>query len=72
MLLRAGMALEDSIVLGECLSRITSKCSAEKQMALRVYENCRKDRTEMVGNLQQYLYHLHDGPEQEERDRRMR
>ncbi|KAN0112779.1 FAD/NAD(P)-binding domain containing protein [Hyaloscypha variabilis] len=71
----AGMALEDSIVLGECLSRITSKCSAEKQMALRVYENCRKDRTEMVvqrGNLQQYLYHLHDGPEQEERDRRMR
>lgn len=23
-------------------------------------------------NLQQYLYHLHDGPEQEERDRRMR
>ena len=24
------------------------------------------------GNLQQYLYHLHDGPEQEERDRRMR
>ena len=44
-------------------------------MALRVYENCRKGRTEMVvqrGNLQQYLYHLHDGPEQEERDRRMR
>jgi salicylate hydroxylase len=24
------------------------------------------------GNLQQYLYHLHDGPEQEDRDRRMR
>ncbi len=24
------------------------------------------------GNLQQYLYHLHDGPEQEERDRQMR
>lgn len=24
------------------------------------------------GNMQQYLYHLHDGPEQEERDRRMR
>lgn len=24
------------------------------------------------GNLQQYLYHLHDGPEQEERDRKMR
>lgn len=24
------------------------------------------------GNLQQYLYHLHDGFEQEERDRKMR
>lgn len=23
------------------------------------------------GNVQQYLYHLHDGPEQEERDRKM-
>lgn len=72
---RAGMSLEDGAVLGECLSRITSKASAEKQMALRVYEHCRKGRTEMVvrrGNLQQYLYHLPDGPEQEERDRRMR
>ncbi len=71
----AGMSLEDAAVLGECLSRITSKASAEKQMALQVFENCRKGRTEMVvqrGNLQQYLYHLHDGPEQEERDRRMR
>lgn len=71
----AGMSLEDGAVLGECLSRITSKISAEKQMALQVYEHCRKGRTEMVvqrGNLQQYLYHLHDGPEQEDRDRRMR
>jgi len=71
----AGMSLEDGAVLGECLSRITSKSQAQKQMALRVYEQCRKSRTEMVvqrGNLQQYLYHLHDGPEQEERDRRMR
>ncbi|PMD23854.1 putative monooxygenase [Hyaloscypha hepaticicola] len=71
----AGMSLEDAAVLGECLSRITSKASAEKQIALQIYENCRKGRTEMVvqrGNLQQYLYHLHDGPEQEERDRRMR
>jgi salicylate hydroxylase len=69
------MSLEDGAVLGECLSRITSKSSAQKQMALRVYVQCRKSRTEMVvqrGNLQQYLYHLHDGPEQEERDKRMR
>ena len=86
----AGMSLEDAAVLGECLSRLpslphittsyssssTGKPSPEaKRLALRTYENCRKERTEMVvkrGNLQQYLYHLHDGPEQEERDRKMR
>ncbi|KZF25830.1 2-polyprenyl-6-methoxyphenol hydroxylase [Xylona heveae TC161] len=71
----AGMALEDGAVLGECFSRIKDKSPASKKMALEVYENCRKRRTEMVverGNMQQYLYHLRDGPEQEERDRRMR
>lgn len=71
----AGMSLEDGAVLGECLFRIKSKSPAHKRHALKVYEQCRKERTEMVverGNLQQYLYHLHDGPEQEERDRRMR
>jgi salicylate hydroxylase len=69
------MALEDAAVLGEVLSRITNKSPASKQHALKIYEECRKERTEMVvqrGNLQQYLYHLHDGEEQEERDRRMR
>ncbi|KAI6710155.1 FAD dependent oxidoreductase [Diplocarpon mali] len=71
----AGMALEDGAVLGECLARITSRSRASKQRALHIYEQCRKGRTEMVvqrGNLQQRLYHLHDGPEQEERDRQMR
>ena len=71
----AGMALEDGAVLGECLSRLMSKSLLHKRHALKVYERCRKERTEMVierSNLQQYLYHLHDGPEQEERDRRMR
>lgn len=69
------MALEDGAVLGECFSRIRDKSAASKRKALRVYEECRKGRTEMVvqrGNLQQYLYHLHDGAEQEERDRKMR
>ena len=69
------MSLEDGAVLGECLSRITSKSATAKQLALRIYEQCRRTRTEMVvqrGNLQQYLYHLPDGPEQEERDRCMR
>ena len=75
------MAFEDGAVLGECLSRLphTSKSSPEylsaKRHALAVFEKCRKQRTKMVverGNTQQYLYHLHDGTEQEERDRRMR
>ncbi|XRM36620.1 hypothetical protein ABZX51_000114 [Aspergillus tubingensis] len=80
----AGMAFEDGAVLGECLSRLpsgpnVSKSSPEfiaaKCHALAVFEKCRKQRTQMVverGNKQQYLYHLHDGPEQEERDRKMR
>merc|ERR1711881_208381 len=71
----AGMSLEDGAVLGECLSRISSKSASSKCHALKIYEECRKSRTEMVvqrGNLQQYLYHLHDGSEQEERDRMMR
>lgn len=69
------MSLEDAAVLGECLSHIPSTTATSKTLALKVYEGCRKARTEMVvqrGNLQQYLYHLHDGPEQEERDRQMR
>ena len=73
--LSAGMSLEDGAVLGECLSRISSKSASSKCHALKIYEECRKSRTEMVvqrGNLQQYLYHLHDGSEQEERDRMMR
>ncbi|KAF7155380.1 hypothetical protein CNMCM5623_007451 [Aspergillus felis] len=79
----AGMAFEDGAVLGECLSRLpnspsVTKASPEylksKRHALSVFEKCRKQRTKMVvdrGNVQQYLYHLHDGPEQEERDRKM-
>ncbi|OQD70016.1 hypothetical protein PENDEC_c027G06289 [Penicillium decumbens] len=79
----AGMAFEDGAVLGECLSRLPdhpdiTKTSPEflkaKQHAISVFQECRKQRTQMVverGNVQQYLYHLHDGPEQEERDRKM-
>jgi salicylate hydroxylase len=66
------MSLEDAAVLGECLSRITSKSSL--RIALDVYETCRKKRTTAVvcrSNVQQHLYHLHDGPEQAERDRMM-
>lgn len=80
---RAGMAFEDGAVLGECLSRLPdnpliSKTSPEflhaKRGALAVFQECRKQRTKMVverGNIQQYLYHLHDGQEQQERDSKM-
>jgi salicylate hydroxylase len=70
----AGMGLEDGHVLGLCLSRISSKDNAEKRKALDVYERCRRLRTEKVvesGNVQQMLYHLRDGPEQRERDRKL-
>jgi salicylate hydroxylase len=68
------MALEDAAVLGECLSRLSSTSKFEKKHVLAVYEKCRQERTRVVvlrGNSQQYLYHFHDGPEQEERDMRM-
>lgn len=68
----AGMSLEDAAVLGECLGRIKSK--DDVKLALQTYENCRKERTTRVvrrGNVQQHLYHLHDGAEQQERDRVM-
>lgn len=71
----AGMSFEDAAVLGECLGRLRSKSKEEKLFALRVYQECRKERTEMIverGNLQQVLYHLDDGEEQVERDRKIR
>ncbi|KAL4782310.1 hypothetical protein BJX76DRAFT_359019 [Aspergillus varians] len=80
----AGMAFEDGAVLGEVLSRLPNSANTDKSSpaflsakrhALAVFEKCRKERTQMVvkrGNIQQYLYHLHDGPEQEERDAKMR
>lgn len=71
----AGMSIEDGHVLGLCLGRIKGKSVAEKKMALEVYERCRRARTEKVverGNVQQYLYHVDDGPEQRERDERLR
>ncbi|KAK3081154.1 hypothetical protein LTS18_009738, partial [Coniosporium uncinatum] len=71
----AGMCLEDAAVLGELFSRAPNpRNPGTKRRLLRVYEQCRKERTEMVvkrGNVQQYLYHLHDGPEQIERDRKL-
>ncbi|KAI0889501.1 FAD/NAD(P)-binding domain-containing protein [Annulohypoxylon maeteangense] len=69
-----GMALEDGAALGLCLSKLTDKSREQKLFALGVYEECRKERTERVverGNFQQYMYHIHDGEEQRERDKRL-
>ena len=68
----AGMSLEDGAVLGELFSRRTTQTQSE---LLEMYQKIRAPRTEMVverGNRQQYLYHLHDGPEQQDRDRVMK
>lgn len=71
----AGMALEDAGVLGLCLGRLRGKSKAEKKRALDVYEACRRERTEEVvkrGTYNQWIYHLHDGQEQRERDERLK
>ncbi|KAI1075772.1 FAD/NAD(P)-binding domain-containing protein [Whalleya microplaca] len=70
-----GMALEDAAALGLCLAKLTSKSREQKLQALKMYEDCRRERTEKVverGNYQQYLYHLHDGEEQRKRDERFK
>ncbi|EQB55920.1 FAD binding domain-containing protein [Colletotrichum gloeosporioides Cg-14] len=67
----AGMALEDGGVLGLCLARLTDKSAAGKKQALKIYEDCRRERTEKVvrrGTYNQWMYHLHDGEEQVDRD----
>ncbi|TGJ81943.1 hypothetical protein E0Z10_g6833 [Xylaria hypoxylon] len=71
----AGMALEDGGVLGLCLGRLTDKSQSSKRKALEVYEACRRERTERVvqrGSYNQWIYHLPDGPEQEERDKKFK
>ncbi|KAF7886437.1 hypothetical protein EAF00_010540 [Botryotinia globosa] len=81
----AGMSLEDAAVLGELLSHYPNSSSTLSttsnlkssflQHALPIYQALRAPRTQTVverGNTQQYLYHLPDGPEQIERDRKMR
>lgn len=71
----AGMSLEDGHVLGLCLGKLKSKSTTSKKQALQVYECCRRERTERVvsrGNRQQYLYHVHNGEEQQKRDQQLR
>lgn len=69
----AGMCIEDAAVLSSLLETYPDKKDLKK--ILKVYQDCRKARTERIverGNWQQYLYHLDEGEEQEERDRVLR
>ncbi|KAK5116826.1 hypothetical protein LTR85_009086 [Meristemomyces frigidus] len=71
----AGMSLEDGATLGLCFARLKGRSASEKKLALRVYEACRRERTESIverRNVQQVLYHLDDGEEQKARDARFR
>ena len=72
------MALEDGAVLGEVFSRLPQgkRPSVDQiKRALSIYESCRRSRTQVIverGYVQQQLYHLADGVEQQRRDDMMR
>lgn len=69
----AAQAVEDAAVLTQLISKIESK--AELHDALNVYEQIRKPRASRVvetsTKMGQEVYHLHDGPQQEQRDKEM-
>jgi len=69
----AAMALEDGAVLGNLLSRISHR--SQLRGLLEAYEDLRLERTAAVqhsSRLNQHIFHLPDGPEQQERDENMR
>ncbi|EJD02574.1 FAD/NAD-binding domain-containing protein [Fomitiporia mediterranea MF3/22] len=69
----AAMAIEDAVVLGNILSRLTHQ--SELLPMLRGYEVLRHTRTALTqasSRLNQHIFHLPDGSAQEERDASMR
>ncbi|EJC99727.1 FAD/NAD-binding domain-containing protein [Fomitiporia mediterranea MF3/22] len=69
----AAMAFEDAAVLGSLLSRLSSL--AQLPRLLYAYESIRRPRatkTQLASRMNQYIFHLPDGPEQEQRDSQMR
>ncbi len=69
----AAMAIEDAAVLGNLLSRLSHP--AQLKPLLQAYENLRLPRTaetQRQSRLNQTIFHLPDGPEQEQRDADMR
>lgn len=69
----AAQAVEDGAVLGHLFEKIQHKWQIPD--LLRIYETIRKPRTTTVVSRSQYLgreiFHLHDGPRQQERDRQL-
>lgn len=69
----AAQAVEDGAVLGALFEKIQSK--HQLQDLLVIYETLRKPRTTQVvkgsSHLGQKIFHLHDGPRQQERDRQL-
>lgn len=68
------MAVEDGAVLGRLLSRFAERQipKASLPALLELYQHVRKKRAETTvrtANGNRDLYHMEDGPEQEERDR---
>ncbi|PIL32084.1 hypothetical protein GSI_06789 [Ganoderma sinense ZZ0214-1] len=69
----AAMAIEDAAVLGNLLSRLAHP--SQLPALLQAYEDLRLPRTaetQTQSRLNQTIFHLHDGPEQEKRDADMR
>lgn len=67
------MAIEDAAVLGGLLSHVASV--SQLPAFLKAYEDLRLPRTaetQAASRLNQHVFHLPDGPEQEERDAGMR
>ena len=67
------MAVEDAAVLGNLLSRISSP--NELTSLLRAYQSIRHARasaTQMDSRMNQHIFHLPDGAQQEARDASMR
>ena len=66
----ANSALEDGAVLGALLSKVANK--EQLPHAVKLFEKVRKTRSEAIARetfLQRHQFHMHDGPEQEERDK---
>jgi len=67
------MAIEDAVVLGSLLSRISRR--SQLRPLLQAYQDLRLDRTAMAQQVSrrfQHIFHLPDGPEQRERDENLR